>query len=682
MFEGNRCPFGRRFILEDGSSAVLFGDSSRPSNSMANFEPAKPFSESPRSPHPIEQPLPQVSSSIETESGETGSGEAKSVTITTLEPSSSQRSKSDKGKYDTLTHTPSLPNAPSKGVSIAYTHSEHQPPTAPKAYTILQGRPCTHVFKNRLPKALRNALEAELTPPLDMMELQHLLPPKVKLQSIVDIEGIKFAKAKCAVANALPCLPELSQLRFIEYDATEHNGDRRTSMRFLVLDELPRLSESLATGLLTPATDAVQFSWNNLRAVATAARGEITQSDATLREYRLARFEWEIMWRCIYMVKFLARLLSMNRSDGTLGYYCSMLGSEIDLDLFIVEKGIFNLKPPFDWNHSLLAQMYGLGAYELAWVKRSRDKCEMSEQLNTLSRYHSLQTWLGKNACKDLVEQFRFVFHAIRDSKKKFPFQSRGSRAADCRREFKIAKVMTDRVEQELENRAKRCGPVLKRAFQRCTGDWTELSCERQLDLLGYSQRGNHPEFQNLVQQYMPLHISKWHVFPYSVPPAASRARGVQRPLQNNALTPAQHVNNSMHAGVIQNNYQGAFVSSQPICPAGFYCFQVGHMQNPEGMALVAPQPTCPPEGYTQASLTQNAYKGNYIAPQPTLPAGDYNGHLSLVHTVYNGALTASQQSYCAGHYPSQAVRIQDNYNYNRCLVDYAGGYVIQYDPA
>jgi hypothetical protein len=232
----------------------------------------------------------------------------------------------------------------------------------------------------------------------------------------------------------------------------------------------------------------------------------------------------EILWRCVYISQFKEcsghRVLEPPlRRPG--GMYWPYLGPNISLDTFLYEQEVLQDEPGFDFASNTLVRMYGFGRHELRWLLRNPNHSERAEQLRTLERYHLLQSWIGRTEVDDLVEQFRFCWYAVRDSKgvkyQRLPRAKKEACIKARRRELNIAKIMVDRIWDEADrNGGKRISPVTLRrthvvgddgvTIVERQGDWHLLTLDEKKRLLG-GQNNIHPEhgdYPRLLKIWIP----------------------------------------------------------------------------------------------------------------------------------------------------------------------------------
>lgn len=272
---------------------------------------------------------------------------------------------------------------------------------------------------------------------------------------------------------------------------------------------------------------------------------------------RQVLFLSEITRRCIYIACFLR---GERRTVGGL----EILGPDLAFDCWIFETGILreamNDSGRFDPRHDDLVHMYGLGKAELRWLQNNPVKKEYYEQVHTLESYHHLKSSLGLDAVKDIREQFCFCFFAIRDAREAYKrcddivesikqqaldrssseqqglerkyiklqnlehqrlqrLQVRRGMIAARRCEFKIAKIMIDRVWEEVNQYGKRITVPYHRNGQRlsnyqcppASSNWDQLCDKEKKRLLGGMVWKNateilhpeHPEFKELARLWL-----------------------------------------------------------------------------------------------------------------------------------------------------------------------------------
>ncbi|KAK8088049.1 hypothetical protein PG997_003010 [Apiospora hydei] len=246
------------------------------------------------------------------------------------------------------------------------------------------------------------------------------------------------------------------------------------------------------------------------------------------------QFVSEILWRCCYIIESFRTMaprggLGLNLLsqpvEGLISFarkghcYWPWLGPNIALDVFIFEKGILRENDPFKVRTSFLVRMYGMGIRDLKFLLRNPNQPERKEQLDTLHRCHILRAWLGKADSTDLTEQLEFCYYSMaasmrnNEQRRYRPEQETHEQRVKARqREFKILKIMVDRVWLETErNGGHRLTPVLLRRVragdgQIREGDWHLLEEEQQRILLGGQTRYHpkHREHDLLLGQWLP----------------------------------------------------------------------------------------------------------------------------------------------------------------------------------
>ncbi|KAK8035986.1 hypothetical protein PG991_002059 [Apiospora marii] len=256
----------------------------------------------------------------------------------------------------------------------------------------------------------------------------------------------------------------------------------------------------------------------------------------------ILQFVSEILWRCCYIFESFRAMapsggLGLNLLgepvEGLIDFarkgrcYWPWLGPNIALDAFIFEQGILRENEPFDPQASYLVRMYGMGIRDLRFLQRNPNELERREQLDTLHRCHLLRSWLGQESSADLTEQLEFCYFSMAASMKYhidgpqrlFPpgMEDHTQRVKARQREFKILKIMVDRIWQETErNEGRRRTPILLR--RKCyagtgevirEGDWHLLETEEKRLLLGGRSQyhAQHPEHTRLLRQWLPTSV-------------------------------------------------------------------------------------------------------------------------------------------------------------------------------
>ncbi|KAI1854577.1 hypothetical protein JX266_000695 [Neoarthrinium moseri] len=238
---------------------------------------------------------------------------------------------------------------------------------------------------------------------------------------------------------------------------------------------------------------------------------------------RQTQFRDEIFYRCLYICSFRNYTqygLTAQHVQGSNRYF-PCLGPYITLGCWIYEMGI--LKEPVDAHFASndLVQMYGFGTGEIRWLQNNRNPTERREQLDTLEKYHILRAWLGEPAVADLAKQLRYCCLTIRDSKaagnwgKTEDNRARYRRLCAVRvREFKIAKIMAERIWDEVDETrgTRRSRPLLRERVVShdgrvvtISGGWKNLQMEDKSRLLGGPTEYHtcHPEFAALSQFWL-----------------------------------------------------------------------------------------------------------------------------------------------------------------------------------
>ncbi|KAK7941165.1 uncharacterized protein PG986_013552 [Apiospora aurea] len=207
--------------------------------------------------------------------------------------------------------------------------------------------------------------------------------------------------------------------------------------------------------------------------------------------------------------------------------YWPWLGPNIALDVFIFEKGILRENDPFRVRTSFLVRMYGMGIRDLKFLLKNPNESERREQLDTLHRCHILRAWLGKTDSADLTEQLEFCYYSMAASMRNneqscyLPdMETHKQRVKARQREFKILKIMVDRVwlETERDGGHRRIPLLLRRVRAEDgkirEGDWHLLEKEQQRILLGGQTRYHpkHSDHDSLLGQWLPRLLGR-HFF-------------------------------------------------------------------------------------------------------------------------------------------------------------------------
>lgn len=183
------------------------------------------------------------------------------------------------------------------------------------------------------------------------------------------------------------------------------------------------------------------------------------------------------------------------------------LGPNVELDCWLFQRGIarqWEARPDKSDNKAyrperdLFVCLYGLGRRDLEFLLGNGKADERGEQVATVERFHILQAVLGRAPTADIRAQLSFCSYAIRNARasygrppRRFGFAPAGGKshqelAEDRRREFKIAKVLVDRVWDDLETREVRTLPQQIR--HPSDGDWYKLDPHLQKQLLGHDE--------------------------------------------------------------------------------------------------------------------------------------------------------------------------------------------------
>ncbi|KAK7744783.1 hypothetical protein SLS62_010016 [Diatrype stigma] len=187
-----------------------------------------------------------------------------------------------------------------------------------------------------------------------------------------------------------------------------------------------------------------------------------------------------------------------NEGAATVSHFYPWLGPNVEFDCWLFQREIvrqWEAKPDKSNNkdyrpeRDIFVRMYGLGRKDLEYLLNNAVADERAEQIATIERFHSLQAVLGREPTADIRGQFSFCSYAIRNSR--LPILEprwkigRGL-AEDRKREFKIAKVLVDRVWEDVESRKTRALAMQLRHPQN--GDWNKLGLARQKELLGNNE--------------------------------------------------------------------------------------------------------------------------------------------------------------------------------------------------
>ncbi|KAK9779611.1 hypothetical protein AB5N19_12704 [Seiridium cardinale] len=248
------------------------------------------------------------------------------------------------------------------------------------------------------------------------------------------------------------------------------------------------------------------------------------------------RFLFEILSRCFYVGCFL---------HGGVDASSTSLAPRLTLDCWLYETEILETRGNFNPVSDDLVRMYGMGKKELRWLQNNPAEKERIEQILTLERYHVLKSRLGVNATEDIREQLCFCYFEIRNrreffssqlgqdtsqppSSTRFKFTRNPSRMLQPdhhqrilarKREFKIAKIMVDRVWKELVNRTDlrksvprhRCDAVFHVTdMPPKPSNWSILPLHEKKRLLGFPTEDHptHPDFYRLADTWLEQSLS------------------------------------------------------------------------------------------------------------------------------------------------------------------------------
>ncbi|KAK9418025.1 hypothetical protein SUNI508_08454 [Seiridium unicorne] len=248
------------------------------------------------------------------------------------------------------------------------------------------------------------------------------------------------------------------------------------------------------------------------------------------------RFLFEILSRCFYVGCFL---------HGGVDASSTYLAPRLALDCWLYETEILETGSNFNPVSDDLIRMYGMGKKELRWLQNNPNEKERMEQILTLDRYYILKACLGVNATEDIREQLCFCYFEIRNRREFFssqlgpgtsqpssstrfeftrnpnrmlqPDQHQGILAR--KREFKIAKIMVDRVWKEVVNRTDlrksvprhRCDAVFHVTdMPPKPSDWSFLPLHEKKRLLGFPTEDHptHPDFYSLADTWLEQSLS------------------------------------------------------------------------------------------------------------------------------------------------------------------------------
>lgn len=250
------------------------------------------------------------------------------------------------------------------------------------------------------------------------------------------------------------------------------------------------------------------------------------------------RFKAEVVRRMTYTDEFLrwdGRRFEPEKHHGF--RYYPWLGPSVELDCWLFQQGIIRQwvtradksdAKQYSPHHDVFARMYGLGRNDLEFIYGNPLAQERDEQVDTVERFHTLQSMLGGEATRDIRAQFSFCSWSIRDARAAGAGVARSNNdpprrdaapaaaattstpsgrrcreqlAEARRREFKIAKILVDKVWVDVGAIPRRERTLPEQARSRNGGDWHKLSPRRKIELLG----GN----KGLVERFIPEY-SNW----------------------------------------------------------------------------------------------------------------------------------------------------------------------------
>lgn len=242
------------------------------------------------------------------------------------------------------------------------------------------------------------------------------------------------------------------------------------------------------------------------------------------------RFKAEVIRRVRYIDEFLSWDGMCFGDENPAGFeYYPWLGANVEFDCWLFQKEILrqwvvrkdksNCKQ-YNPSNDVFVRMYGLGRNDLEYMRGNPQTEERGEQIATVERFHALQSMLGREATADIRAQFSFCSYTIRDARAarvtprpntrpgRFapppppsPEAQRIERdrlAEARRREFKIAKILVDRVWEDVDTKRERALPQQIRGRGRSHGDWYKLGRGRQVELLG----GDEQLIRRFVSRY------------------------------------------------------------------------------------------------------------------------------------------------------------------------------------
>ncbi|KAI1495719.1 hypothetical protein F5X99DRAFT_402531 [Biscogniauxia marginata] len=218
------------------------------------------------------------------------------------------------------------------------------------------------------------------------------------------------------------------------------------------------------------------------------SRLRLSQPNATEGQGRFSqlRFKNEILWRCCYIDAFMSRVNRSFRVGFGLSYY-PFLGPDIELDIWIFQKGILSPKEAkFDPKMDILTRMYGFGLQELRYLSNSQNGCR-GRELPILERFHLLQGCLGFQQTEDILEQFKYCFYAVRNCRD-VRDPHRHQKFGDRKREFDIAKFLVDKVWDDVSAKPTRGLPIIKRGRYGVQGEWCTMSVLEKMSVLRYDE--------------------------------------------------------------------------------------------------------------------------------------------------------------------------------------------------
>ncbi|KAI5918282.1 hypothetical protein F4810DRAFT_692850 [Camillea tinctor] len=196
------------------------------------------------------------------------------------------------------------------------------------------------------------------------------------------------------------------------------------------------------------------------------------------------RFKNEILWRCCYINEFMSRVRgTFKEGEGEMPSFYPFLGPNVELDIWLFANGIIRTKEAdFDIDTDILTRMYGFGQRELKYLSDSQNTFRRRE-LGVLERFHMLQGCLGFEATRDIAEQLKYCFYAVRNTRN-IQDEYRYLWFWDRRREFAIAAYLVRNLWENVDGWPQRTMRTVTRENRGLHGEWFTLCTWDRLEIL------------------------------------------------------------------------------------------------------------------------------------------------------------------------------------------------------